>query len=184
ARDRQGAPAWPALSAVEIIATVAAVLAATVFGIRAGAASLTGLYDLLCTADRCQPVALAVVGWSAVGGMMVLAGLLYRHARPGRPALYALMGCVVLLAFGLTVLFAGGGAVEGVPSGAGALHVGLLAGLAPLLIGGIVRPPAASAPRRGREPAEQTDAGRPLLLVNVGQVVTLTAVVLWAALFG
>ncbi|RKN50619.1 hypothetical protein [Micromonospora endolithica] len=182
ARDRQGAPAWPALHAVEIIATVAAVLAATVFGIRVSDVTLTGLFDLLCTADRCQPVALAVVGWSTVGGTMVLAGLIYRHARPGRPALYALIGCVVLLAFALTLLFAGGGPGEDPPPGAGALRVGLLAGLAPLLIGGVGGSP--SAPRRGRGRPEPAESGRPLLLVNIGQGITLTAVVLWAALFG
>ncbi|MGB2572556.1 hypothetical protein ACPFP2_29545 [Micromonospora citrea] len=184
ARDRQDAPDWPTLTPVEVVGTVAAVLAAIVFGIQAAGATLTGLYELLCTTDRCQPVGLAVAGWTAVGGTMVLAGLLYRHARPGRPALYALIGSVVLLAFALTVLFASSGPAEDLPSGAGALHVGLLAGLAPLLIGGIARPPTAPTPRRGRKRAEQTDPGRPLLLVNIGQIGTLVAVVLWAALLG
>ncbi|SCG45241.1 hypothetical protein [Micromonospora coxensis] len=184
ARDRTGAPDWPTLTPLEVVGTAAAVLAAIVVGIQRAGTILSGLFDLLCTTDRCQPVGLAVAGWTAVGGTMVLAGLLYRHARPGRPALYALVGCVVLLAFGLTVLFAGGGPAEDLPPGAGALHVGLLAGLAPLLIGGIARPPAAPAPRRGRQQAERTDPGRPLLLVNIGQGVTLVAVVLWAALLG
>ncbi|MEO3777852.1 hypothetical protein ABGB16_13610 [Micromonospora sp. B11E3] len=128
--DRDSRRTWPELRTVEVVALLPLSLGAIWAGLVAGAPVTDGLLDLLCTADRCNPMGLAAAGWVPAGGTIVLAGLIYRHLPPSRPGLYAMTGCVLLLCFGLTVLL-GGGAGQAALSGAGALFAGVMAGCSP-----------------------------------------------------
>ncbi|MFR9780260.1 hypothetical protein ACL02O_29915 [Micromonospora sp. MS34] len=176
-RNEQPARRWPKLDAASGTILVLATLGAVGVGLASGDKLLRTLFELACTPDHCQPVGLVAAGWLPLGGGMVLAGLIYRKARPGMPALWALGGCLVLASFGLAALFGGGNLVQQQPPHAGMLLAGAGAGLLPLLVVG--RP--AEPRRRGRGPV---DPGRPLLLVNIGQAGALLVVLIWAALLG
>ncbi|GAB3845455.1 hypothetical protein GCM10029963_23780 [Micromonospora andamanensis] len=174
------------LSAVGVTVVSAALITAVIMSVFRSSEILAALLKVMCTESTCSPLGLAFTGWAVAGGPLVLAGLIILISKPSAAARYAMLACAGLGVVGFTIVYAGFDNLRGIYPDVVPLHVGAIAAVLALILGGTISgTPAHHTWERPRysSSARLPTAAMPLLVVGVCELLTLTAVLLWVTAF-
>ncbi|MEV2238366.1 hypothetical protein [Micromonospora sp. NPDC049891] len=174
------------MSAAGVIVVSALFITAVIVSVFRSSEMLAALLDLLCTESSCSAVGLAFTGWAIVGGPFLLAGLIILISTPSATARYAMLACAGLGVVGFTVVWAGFDKLHASYPDFVPLHVGAVAAILALVVGGTISgDPAHHSWERPRysSSARLPTAAMPLLAVGVCELLALAAVLFWVTAF-
>lgn len=126
---------------------------------------LDALITVLCTDGRCNRYVMAVTGWAAIAGPMLLMGAVLHAGRFGRRNQVAAVGCVLLL--GASVAFVVSD-YRHVPP-------------APFMLGWVVALAALCVGVRVGKWTEKSDPLMPIVVADAVQLVALSGLLIWVA---